>query len=575
MHGEKKMHGEKRVLVTMTRVRSAAAACLLLLVAAVASAGGEPLIDAVKHGDIKAVQAVLARGADVNASQPDGATALHWGVYLDLLPTVDVLVRAGAKVNVANQLGVTPLMLACTNRNAAMVGRLLEAGADPNAVLGGGETPVMTAARVGNAEVMKLLLAHGGDANAKETLQGQTALMWAASERHADVVRVLVDKGADVRARTKIPPPRGRMQRPPAGAGAGGNGGGGAAAATTGIPVLRDRGNGLTPLLFAARSGDIESARILLQAGADVNDTAADGLSALVLATVRGYPAFAIFMLEKGANPNTDGAGYAAMHWATGTWESELTVHAITTQRDGEFSTIAGLKEGKLDLVKALLAHGADPNLRMKKAPARAGSSKNPALPELENATPLILAAMAGDAAVMRALAAAGADVRLTTKINGTVLMAAAGLGHVQGEDFVKDSDALEAARTALELGADLKAIDSAGNTALHYAAYMRHDAVVQLLADRGVPLDAKNKFGETALWDAELVVQFMGGGTFQLLRSGAGDLLRKLGAQPIEPPYTRARPTDWPDIPRGAGDQVETPETLKDTPKDPPSGKQ
>jgi ankyrin len=451
-----------------------------------------------------------------------------------------------------------------------MVDRLLKAGADPKAGPSGGETPVMTAARVGSAEVIKLLIAHGGDPNAKETFQGQTALMWAASGRHADVVRVLLDNGADVRARTKIPPPRRRgMQRRPADEAAAGNGDDAAAVATGAAPPA-GRANGFTPLLFAARVGDMESARMLLQAGADVNDTTADGMSALVLATVRANPGLGTFLLEHGANPNADGSGYAALHWAAGTWESELTVRAITTERDGEWSTVAGLKEGKLELVKALLAHGADPNLRMKKAPARAGSSKNPALPELEGATPLVLAAMAGDAVVMRTLAAAGADIRLHTKANGTALMAAAGLGHVQGEDFVKESDALAAAKVALALGADPRAADAAGNTALHYAGYMRHDSIIQLLADRGVPLDGKNKYGETPLWASELVVQFMGGGTFQILRSTAGDLLRTLGAQSIEPIYRRARPTDWPDIPRGAGDDVGAPEK----PKTPPTSK-
>jgi uncharacterized protein len=277
--------------------------------------------------------------------------------------------------------------------------------------------------------------AHRGDANAKEALQGQTALMWAAAERHPDAVKLLVENGADVRARTLVPEPR-KDEAPNANA----------LAPST-------RADGFTPLLFAARVGDIESARILLQAGANANDTTASGLSALVLATVRGHSALATFLLENGANPNADDAGYAALHWAAGTWESELTVRAITDERPGEWYTIAGLKEGKLELVKALLAHGADPNLRMKKAPARAGGSKNAGLPELAGATPLVLAAMAGAPDVMHALVAAGADPRLRTDANGTVLMAAAGLGHVQGENSVSGSAALAAAQAALALG--------------------------------------------------------------------------------------------------------------------------
>ena len=532
----------------MNRLGLSAVASVLVLMASVA-ASERPLIDAVKAQDINAVRTLLKQGADVNGPLADGATALHWAAYRDDVPIADALIRAGASVNVANQLGITPLMLACHNGSPAMADLLLKAGADPNAGPTGGATPVMTAARVGSAEVLKLLLAHGGDANAKEALQGQTALMWAAAERHPETVRILVENGADVKARTRTP------ELPAADAGPNAN----ALAPPT-------RGDGFTPLLFAARVGDVESARILLQAGADVNDTTASGLSALVLATVRGHPALATFLLEKGANPNADDAGYNALHWAAGTWESELTVRAITDERPGEWYTIAGLKEGKLELVKALLAHGADPNARMKKAPPRAGGSKNAGLPELSGATPRVLAAMAGDPQVMRALVAGGADIRLRTNANGTVLMAAAGLGHVQGENSVSDSAALAAAQAALALGADPKAVDDVGNTALHYAGYLRHDSVIKLLVEKGTPLDATNKFQETALWTSELVVQFSGGGVFTLLHSSAGDLLRKMGAERIKACYEYARPTEWPDIPRTEGGQVVPAALTKDS---------
>jgi ankyrin repeat protein len=546
----------------MNRLFLTASTLLLLCAGSAAAASDAGLIEAVKRQDLRGVEALLKQGADVNQQQEsDGATALQWAAYVDDVPILDALIRAGAKPNLANQLGVTPLMLACANRNPATVDLLLKGGADPNAKSGDRESPVMTAARVGNPAVLKMLLEHGGDANAKEALQGQTALMWAVSQQHPDVVRLLVDHGADVKARTEIPPPRRRMGQagkynPANGAGAAGAAGGGNA----GVIIPLPRGNGFTALLFASRVGDLESAKILLEAGADVNDAAADGMSALTLATVRANIPVAKLLIEHGANPNADGAGYSALHWAVGTWESELTVRNITVDRPGEWATVAGLKEGKLELVNAMLAHGADPNARMKKAPARVGGSKNGALPELDGATPVMLAAMAGDAEVMRALVAAGADPKLKTPQNGTVLMAAAGLGHVQGEDFVKDGNARDAAKLAIELGVDPKAADAVGNTALHYAAYMRHDAVVQLLADQGAPLDAKNKYGETPLWDAELVVQFMGGGTFQMLPSSTSALLRKLGAPSIEASYTRARPTDWPDNPRVATDQVEAP---------------
>jgi ankyrin repeat protein len=527
----------------MKRLYGAALVLLFWLAGSVAAASEIPLIEAVQHQGIQRVQVLLQQGVDVNQQQElDGSTALHHAAYVDDPAVVAALIKAGAKVNLANQLGVTPLMLACDSRNPKSVELLLDAGADPNARAEGGETAVMRAARVGNVQVMKLLLAHGGDPDAKEALQDQTALMWAISQQHSEVARLLVENGADVRARTKIPQRRATAMAPA--------GEGNRAYAAARVLSTPGNGNGFTPLLFAARVGDLESARVLLEAGADVNDTGNDGLSALTLATVRANVPLALFLLDHGANPNLDGAGYTALHWASGTWESELTVRSITVDRPGEWEILAGLRgEPKLKLVKALLAHGADPNARMKIGPFRLGTTKSPDRPELEEATPLILAAMAGDAAVMRALVEKGADPRLKTAYDGTVLMAAAGLGHVQGEDLTSDSSALEAAKLAVQLGVDPKATDTAGNTALHYAAYMRHDPVVQYLVDQGSPLEAKNKFGETPLWDAELVVQFFAGGTFQLVPSSTGALLRKLGAQPVEASYKLARPRDWPDI--------------------------
>jgi ankyrin repeat protein len=309
--------------------------------------------------------------------------------------------------------------------------------------------------------------------------------------------------------------------------------------------------NGFTPLLFAVRVGDLASVRLLVEAGANVNDTAADGLSALVLAAVRGHAPVALFLLEKGADPNAAGAGCTALHWVSGSWETELTVTSITPDREGEeWVTVAGVREGRLDLVRSLLQHGADPNARIERTPPRVGSSKNPGLPELVGATPFLLAAMAGSPDIMRALAERGADVRLTTARNGTALMAAAGLGRVPGEVLVPEADTLAAAKLLFEMGAaDVNAIDTLGNSALHYAAYMRRDSIVQLLAERGADLGIRNTYGETPLWLAEVIIQFAGGGRFEVAPSSTGALLRKLGAQPAKPDYDALRPRYWPDI--------------------------
>ena len=535
-----------RANLSLRGVMVLTALLVLVPVVGVVASGDLRVLEAAKRNDPVTVRALVQEGADVNAPYADGATALHWATHWDELTIAEVLIRAEANVNAATDLGVTPLRLACTNRSAAMVDLLLASGADPNAGLPGGEQVVMTAARSGDAEVMKLLLSHGGDANATETWRGQTALMWAASQRHPDVVRVLVEGGADVHARTlpNDPPKESDYQ----------------------AQTLRRRGptnraNGFTPLLFAARSGDLESAQILLNAGADVNTTADDGMSALVLATVRAHTEMVTLLLERGADPNADGAGYTALHWAAGSWESELTTTAITTQRLGtEWHTLDGLKKDKLHVVKVLLARGADPDVRLKKAPRRAGSSRNPGLPELEGATPFLLAAQAGAPDVMRALVEAGADVELRTTANGTPLMAAAGLGRVPGEVNVPERDTLAAANVAVDLGADVNATDDVGNAALHYAAYLRRDSIIEFLVDTGAMLEVRNKYEETPLWMAELVMQFSGGGTFQIRRSSTSDLLRERGARASASPYEYSRPTEWPDRPRSVADVVERP---------------
>lgn len=520
------------------------------------------LIDAVRQQDRAAVQALIKRGGDLNFARPDGATAMHWAAYSDDLQIAQALITAGAKADVLNQLGISPLHLACENGSPQMVALLLKAGASPNKAPEGRETPLMTAARAGNPEVMKLLLAKGGSANATESSAGQTALMWAASEAHPEVVRLLLASGANASARTKVVArgmfPRGANPAAPNASQTGSSGAAPAKAAPAGAPAplpvaitaiasLGASGNGWTPLLFASRAGDIESARLILKAGANVNELGADNVSPLLLSLQRGFPKVAEFLLENGADPNSNKIGYTALHWAVGTWESELTVRAITTEREGDWYAIAGLKEGKLDVVKALLAHGADPNARIDVTPQRAGGTKNPGVPELVGATPLILAAMAGDVPVMKALVAAGADPKLRTWTEGTILMAAGGFGHVQGEDFVRDADAKAAAEYALELGSPIDDIDTTSNTALHYATYLRHDATAKLLIDRRASLSAKNNFGETPLWTAELVIQFMAGGTWQAIPSSTGELLRKAGAVDVKPDYERTRPAEWP----------------------------
>ena len=233
---------------------------LLQISPAAARISPNRLVEAAKSGNGEALRALLSAHADVNQRQADGATALHWAAHRDELDHAALLIESGADVKASNDLGVQPLWLACINGSAPMVRVLLGAGADPNAAPASGETPLMHAARSGSVDAVKLLLLHGAEVNAKTPVEEQTALMWALAEKHTEVSRTLIEHGAEISARSKF---------------------------------------GFTPLLFAARAGDLDGARALLAAGVDPNETASSGESALVVATVRGHVPFALCSLNR------------------------------------------------------------------------------------------------------------------------------------------------------------------------------------------------------------------------------------------------------------------------------------
>jgi ankyrin repeat protein len=460
----------------------------------------------VKTRNIDAVRTLLKQKLDVNGPQGDGATALHWAVHLDDAAVVDLLIGAGARANAANDTGATPLHLACTNRNGRIVERLLTAGANPNAALLNGETVLMTCAAAGDLTSMKALLARGAEVNAKEPAHDQTALMWAASQKHPDVVAALIEKGANVKARSRaytqtvtseVTQRAGREE----------------------LNYTVTRG-GSTPLLFAARVGDVESARILLAAGADANDVLPNGMSALVEAAHSGHQEVGILLLENGADPNAAAIGYTALH--------------------------AAVLRGGLALVKGLLAHGANPNLPLTRGTPVRRNSEDYELPAtLMGSTPYLLAAKFLEVDIMRALASGGADPRLPMKTGVTPLMAAAGVGAVAAADrrglsvldggrMEDESRVLEAVRVALELGGDVNAANQAGDTALHGAAGLGYNSVVQFLVEHGASLGQKNRRGQTALGS---IAGRKGDGVTATDRAGqtpgmsTADLLRKLGA--------------------------------------------
>jgi uncharacterized protein len=467
------------------------------------------LIDAVRNRKTAAIPALLEQHVDVNASQPDGATALHWAVYRDDLESAELLIRAGANVNAKNQLGVTPIWIASTLPGVAMIERLLMAGANPNSVLTEGETPLMAASRAGNVGAARLLLGHGAEVNSKERSREQTALMWAVAQQHSAVAQALIEHGADIGARSRVS--RRRVY-----AGLTRN----ASAYVEPATLSEEAQGGFTPLLFAAQNGDLGCGKLLLAAGANVNDAAPNGASALVIAALSGNREFAAFLLEQRADPNATDAGYTALH--------------------------AGVLRGDVELVKALLAHGADPNSRlMKGTPARRHSQDWAMNLAWIGATPFWMASRFGETNLMRVLAANGADPLLSAKDGTTPLMAAAGGAQIRDFDrrvrnvnaFDRRQDervGLEAAKLAIELGADVNTADAAGNTALHIAASSKFNTIVQFLADRGAKLDVKNKRGETPLTLATNSPRLGAGGPQPVDDGGqsTADVLRKLAAK-------------------------------------------
>lgn len=461
------------------RLRYFAGLCLLpLLVSTATTAAGDlRLIEAVKQKDRKTARALLAQHVDVNATQGDGATALHWAAYWNDVETADALLQAGAKVDPADDHGVTPLWLAAGNGAPVIVERLLKAGADPNVAHASGETALMSAARSGHTAAVRLLLAWRADVSAKEKSRGQTALMWAAAQGHDDVVQDLIENGADLHARSRV-----RRQL----VNTTGN------ADYTGVMEVED--GGFTPLLFAVRAGQIETARVLLAAGAKVNDRAADGTSALVIAAHSGHGPLAAFLLEKGADPNANGSGYTALHIA--------------------------VRRGDVRLVKELLARGADPDVRLVKATPARRISDDVALPRpLVGTTPLWLAAYYGQVEILRELAAHNATPTLTSNNGATVLMAAIGRNQM---------NALEMVKILADLGIDVNAADEEGNTALHRAASSGFDPLVQFLVERGAELEAENTKGETPL----SMTRPRRGREGTEENKSTGELLRKLGAR-------------------------------------------
>jgi uncharacterized protein len=482
---------------------------LLLAVSLLAATG--TLVDAVKDGDRAGAIALIKQKADVNAPEPDGTTALHWAVRQDDGEMAERLIKAGADVKAANRYGVTPLYLACVNGSAPMIAKLLDAGADANAATTEGEAALMTVARTGNVEAAKVLLAAGADVNSKEQWRQQTPLMWAVAESHPEMARELIAHGADVSARQVTWNWERQMTKEPR---------------EKWMPL-----GGLTPLLFAARQGCVECGRVLAKAGAEINATDPNNISPVLMATINGHYDFAAFLLDQGADPNiADETGRTPLFAAVDMHTMPESNRPSPRETDNQLTS--------MDLIQALLAHGANVNAQLKKMqPYRTKLDRGDDTMLGTGTTPILRAAKAGDAGAIQVLLAKGADPKLPAKSGITPLMAAAGLGTKEEDTTARkktEAEAIASIKLCLDAGAEVNAADGQGQTALHGAAQKGWDQVVQFLVDRGARLDAKDKRGRTPL-DAAMGLLGNGGfdGSRRDVHESTAALLRKLMAAP------------------------------------------
>jgi ankyrin repeat domain-containing protein 17 len=370
----------------------------------------------------------------------------------------------------ANQAGATPMLLATQNGNVAMIERLLVAGADPNAPLTKtSDTALMMAARTGKVDAVRALLDHGAQANARETWGGTTALMWAVSERHPDAAKLLIEHGADVNTKSYFVPS------------ASGRGFEGATpvAPKPNQPIEEFASGMLTPLMFAARENDLESAKLLVKAGANLNAQGGDGKDALSLALFDGSYDVAEFLIDSHVNVNQkDAQRFTPLFWAVDRRNMETAPNfPWMVTRD------------PLPLIEKLLDAGANPNAVINSTPRarmREGS------PRLVYATAIMRAAFSGDIELVKLLLAHGADPHIISSDRETTLMAACGTGFINGYHRPRPpAERLEVVKLLIDLGEDINAADNYGITPLMVAANLGDLKVVKYLVEKGADLNA------------------------------------------------------------------------------------
>jgi ankyrin len=441
---------------------------------------------------------VAANKATVNTPDIDGTRALHWAIRAGEADIVELLLRAGADATAKDRLDVTPLFLAAMNGDGVIMRKLLNAGANANQVEKTGESILMVAVRTGSTDAVRALLEHKANANYAEPQLQLTPLMLAAEGGYTEMVADLIKSGADIQVRTRTGATPARRLPCVAQSGCGSHGDGIVRGGWPDKGIRAPIPGNMSPLMYAAREGKIDAARLLLDAGANVNEVDKNDISPLFMAISNNHPDMARFLIEKGANINAkDWYGRTPLFAAVEMRNADMdyrTFELLQTPED---------RKAMLDLIKMLLDKGVDPNIQVTEVPPLRswmyllGGSL--AWVDFTGQTPFLLASLSGDVSTMRLLLEYKADPKIATYSGTTPLMAAAGVNWVFNQTYTEGEPALlEAVKLCVELGMDVNAKNSMGLTPVMGAANRGSDSIIEYLVSKGAKLDVKDNTGRT-----------------------------------------------------------------------------